>query len=110
MMSYTASTAWSRPVLSLCCTEPGPSHGVVLSGRITTVAMSRSGKLGRRYTVETHCSGLHVYKRLSNARACLGKHASLVACLGLLSLSLFLWWDTWQYESSLLRKAEPEAV
>jgi hypothetical protein len=45
------------------------------------------------------------------------KHASLVACLGQLSLSLFLWstvrrgpWDTWQHRSSPLRKAEPRAV
>jgi hypothetical protein len=90
MISCTASAAWSRPVLSLCYTEPDPSRGAVLSGRITTVAMSRSGQLGRRCTVEKHCSGLHVCRRLSNARACLEKHASLAACLGQLSLSLFL--------------------
>jgi hypothetical protein len=60
MMSCTVSTAWSRPVLLLCCTEPGPSRGAVLSGRITTVAISRSGQMGRRYTVGKHCSGLHV--------------------------------------------------
>jgi hypothetical protein len=47
MMSYTASVALSHPVLSLCCIEPGPSRGAVLSGRISTVAMSRSGQLGR---------------------------------------------------------------
>jgi hypothetical protein len=35
MMSYTASAAWSRLVLSLCCTEPGPFRGAVMSGRIT---------------------------------------------------------------------------
>jgi hypothetical protein len=43
MMSCPASAAWSHLVLSLCCTELSPSYGVVLSGRITTVAMSRSG-------------------------------------------------------------------
>jgi hypothetical protein len=43
MMSCMASAVWSRPVLSLCCTEHGLYHGVVLSGRITSVAMSRSG-------------------------------------------------------------------
>jgi hypothetical protein len=71
MMSYTVSAAWSRHVLSLCCTEHGPYRGVVLSGRITFVAMSRSCQLGRRCTVETHYSGLHVCRRFSNARACL---------------------------------------
>jgi hypothetical protein len=44
MMSYTTSVAC--PVLSLCCTEPGPSHSAILLGRITTVAMFRSGQLG----------------------------------------------------------------
>jgi hypothetical protein len=57
-MSCTASAAWSCPVLSLCSTEPGPSRGAVLSGRITTVAMFRSGQLGLRCIVEPNCSGL----------------------------------------------------
>jgi hypothetical protein len=71
MMSYTVSVAWSRPVLSLCCIEYGLSHNAVLSGHITTVAMSRSGQLGRRYTVGTHCSGMHVSRCcFGNARAC----------------------------------------
>jgi hypothetical protein len=48
MMSCTASAAWSRHVLSLYCTEHGPSRDVVLSGHITTVAMSKSGQLGQR--------------------------------------------------------------
>jgi hypothetical protein len=46
MMSYTTLTMWSHPVLSLCCTEQDPSHGAILSGRITSVVMSRSGQLG----------------------------------------------------------------
>jgi hypothetical protein len=58
MMSCTASAAWSHLVLSLCCTEPVPSCGAVLSGRIITVAMCRSGQLGLRCTVEPNCSGL----------------------------------------------------
>jgi hypothetical protein len=44
------------------------------------------------------------------------KHMRIAACLGQLSLSLFLWstarrgpWDTWQHRSSPLRKAEPGA-
>jgi hypothetical protein len=67
MMSYTTSAVWSRPVLLLCCTEHGLYHGVVLSGRITSIAMSRSVQLGRRYTVEMQCSGLHICGRFSNA-------------------------------------------
>jgi hypothetical protein len=42
MMFYTLSAVWSRPVLSLCCIEPGPSHDAVLSGRITTVAQGQA--------------------------------------------------------------------
>jgi hypothetical protein len=50
-MSCTTSVAWSCPVLSLCCTEHGPYRGAVLSGHITSVAMSRSDQLGRCCTV-----------------------------------------------------------
>jgi hypothetical protein len=57
-MSCSTSAAWSRLVLLLCCTEPGPSRGVVLSGRITAVAMSRSGQLGLRCTIEPNCGTL----------------------------------------------------
>jgi hypothetical protein len=58
MMSCTTSAAWSRLVLSLCCTEPGSSCGAILSGHITTVAMSSSDQLGLRCTVEPNCSGM----------------------------------------------------
>jgi hypothetical protein len=58
MMSYPASAAWSHLVLSFCCTEPGPSRGAILLGRITTVAMFRSGQLGMRCTIEPNYSGL----------------------------------------------------
>jgi hypothetical protein len=63
-MSCTASTAWSHPVLSLCCTEHGPYRSAILSGRITSIVISMSGKLGRRCTIEPHCSGLHVLQAL----------------------------------------------
>jgi hypothetical protein len=43
MMSYTASAAWSRLVSSPCSTEHGQRRSAILSGRISTVAMSRSG-------------------------------------------------------------------
>jgi hypothetical protein len=58
MMSYTASAAWSRPVSSPCYTEHDQRCGAVLSGRITTVVMYKSGQLGLCCTVEPNCSGL----------------------------------------------------
>jgi hypothetical protein len=65
MMSYTTSTAWSHPVSSPCYTEHGQRYGAVLSGRIITVAMSRSCQLGLRCTVEPNCSDL--FARLTGA-------------------------------------------
>jgi hypothetical protein len=59
MMSCTTSAAWSRHVSSPCYTEHGQRCGAVLSGRITIVAMSRSGQLGLRCTVEPpNCSDM----------------------------------------------------
>jgi hypothetical protein len=58
MISCTASAAWSHHVSSPCYTEHGQRCSVVLSGRITTVAMSNSGQVGLRCTVEPNCSGL----------------------------------------------------
>jgi hypothetical protein len=58
MMSYTASAALSHPVSLSCCTEHGQRCGAVLSGRITTVGMSRSDQLGMRYTIESNCSDM----------------------------------------------------
>jgi hypothetical protein len=58
MMSCTASAAWSRPVFSPYYTEHGQRCGAILSGRITTVVMSRSGQLGMRFSVEPNCSGI----------------------------------------------------
>jgi hypothetical protein len=65
MMSCTVLAIWSRPVSSPCYTEHGQRYGAVLSGRITTVAISRSGQLGLRCTVEPNCSGM--YARLAGA-------------------------------------------
>jgi hypothetical protein len=58
MMSYTVSAAWSHPVSSPCYTEHGQRCGAVLSGCITTVAMSRSGQLSLCCSVEPNCSGI----------------------------------------------------
>jgi hypothetical protein len=57
-MSCTASAAWSHPVSSPCYTEHDQRCGAVMSGHIITVAMSRSGQLGLRCTVEPNCSDL----------------------------------------------------
>jgi hypothetical protein len=65
MMSCTASTVWSRLVSSNCYTEHGQRCGAVLSGHITPVVMSRSGRLGLHCTIELNCSGL--YARLAGA-------------------------------------------
>jgi hypothetical protein len=61
MMSCTTSAAWSRHVSSLYCTEHGQCCGAVLVGRITTVAMFRSGQLSLRCTVEPKCSDLFAH-------------------------------------------------
>jgi hypothetical protein len=65
MMSCTALAAWSRHVSSPCYTEHGQHCGIVLSDRITTVVISRSGQLGLRCTVEPNCSSLST--RLADA-------------------------------------------
>jgi hypothetical protein len=57
-MSCTTSAAWSHPVSSPCYTKHGQRCGAVLSGRITTVAMSRSDQLGLRCTIEPNYNGL----------------------------------------------------
>jgi hypothetical protein len=48
-------------ISSPCCTEHDHRRGAVQSGRITTVAMSWSGQLGRRCTFESNCSGLSAH-------------------------------------------------
>jgi hypothetical protein len=58
MMSCTVSAAWSHHVSSPCYTEHGQCCGAVLSGRITTIAISRSGQLGLHCTVEPNCSDM----------------------------------------------------
>jgi hypothetical protein len=76
MMSSTASAAWSRPVSSPCYTEHGQRCGAVMSGRITTVAMSRSGQLSLRCTVELNCSDMSA--RLAGASVT--RDRALVTC------------------------------
>jgi hypothetical protein len=115
MMSCTASAVWSRTVSSPCYTEHGQRCGTVMSGRITTKVMSRSGQLGQHCTVELNCSGLSACL----ASASVTRDCALDTCepsfvLGQLGLSLFLWfttrwgpWGMWQHRSSPLREARP---
>jgi hypothetical protein len=58
MMSCTASAVWSRPVSSPYYTEHGQRCGVILSGHITTIAMSMSDQLCLCCTVEPNCNGM----------------------------------------------------
>jgi hypothetical protein len=57
-MSCMTSAAWSRSVSSSCYTEHDQRCGAVLSGRITTVVMFRSGHLALRCTIELNQSAL----------------------------------------------------
>jgi hypothetical protein len=61
MMSCTTLVAWSHPVSSPYYTEHGQRCGAILSSRITTVAMSRSGQLNLRCTVEPNCSSMFAH-------------------------------------------------
>jgi hypothetical protein len=116
-MSCTVSAAWSHSVSSPCYTEHGQRCGAVLSGRITTVAMSRSGQLSMRCTIQPNCSGLSgrfVGASVTHDRTL---DTCKPSCLpGQLDLSLFLWstshwgpWGTWQHRNSPLREARPRS-
>jgi hypothetical protein len=61
MMSCMTSAARSCLVSSPCYTKHGQRCGAILSGRITTVAMSMSGQLGMHCTVEPNCSGMSTH-------------------------------------------------
>jgi hypothetical protein len=130
MISCASSAVWSS-VLSHCCTEHGQWHCVVMSGHITTVAISKSGQLGRRCTIATcahvlrvmvaHVSGVsatcrHALKSREPSR--IGRPAKsffiLEVCstqraVGHVAASESSWagkwglmsWDTWQRRSPL---------
>jgi hypothetical protein len=112
-MSCMTSVAWSRPVSSPCYTEHDQHCGAILSGRITTVAMSRSGQLGLRCSVEPNCSCL--FARLAGTSVTHDRALDTCEpnCVpGQLGHSLFLWstarWGplgTWQHRSSPLGEA-----
>jgi hypothetical protein len=116
MMSCTMSAAWSHHVSSPCYTEHGQRCGAVLLGHITTVAMSRSGQLGLRCTVEPNCSGMSA--RLIGASVT--RDSALDTCepsyvlgaarhffIPVVHNPLGGPWGTWQHRSSRLREARP---
>jgi hypothetical protein len=105
----------SRLVLSLFYTESGLSHGAVLSGRITTVAMSKSGQLGLRCTVESNCSGLSArLAGISVTHDC-ALDTCEPSCVPGAVRPFFthvvhnplVSWSTWQYQSSPIGEARP---
>jgi hypothetical protein len=114
MMSCTMSAAWSHPVSSPYYTEHGQRCGAV-SGRITTVAMSRSGQLGLRCTVEPNWSGLSA--RLAGASVTRDRALDTCepSCMPGAARPFFIpvvhnplgLWGTWQHQSSPLREARP---
>jgi hypothetical protein len=76
MISCTTSVVWSHHVSSPCYTEHGQRCGAAMSGRITTIAMSRSGQLGLRCTVEPNCSDMSA--RLTSASVT--RDRALITC------------------------------
>jgi hypothetical protein len=115
MISCMVSSAWSHPVSSPCYTEHGQRCGVVLSGRITTVVMSRSDQLGQHYTVELNCSVMST--RLAGASVT-HDHALNTcepSCAPGAARPFFILvvhnplgaMGTWQHRSSPLKEARP---
>jgi hypothetical protein len=91
MMSCTVSAAWSRPVSSPYYTEHGQRCGAVLSGRITSVVMSRSDQLGPRYTVELNYSGMFAHLTDASVTCDRALDTCEPSCVPRAGLSLFLW-------------------
>jgi hypothetical protein len=107
-MSYPTSAAWSHLVLSLYCTEPGPSCDAVMLGRITTVAMSRSDQLDLRCTVEPNWNGLSA--RLLGASVTRNRALDTCEPSCVPGAARPFLRNTWQRRSSPLEEAEPGAM
>jgi hypothetical protein len=113
MMSCTASAAWSCHVSSPCYTEHGQRCGAVLSGRITTVAMSKSGQLRLRCTVEPNCSGLSACLASVSVTRDRTLDTYEPNCVSEAARPFFIPvihsplgpWGTWQHRNSPLREA-----
>jgi hypothetical protein len=115
MMSSTALAAWSRHVSSPCYAEHGQRCGVILSGRITTVAVSRSDQLGLHCTVEPNYSGLPARLAGASVTRDYALDTCELSCVPGAAMSFFIPvvhsplepWGTWQHRSSPLGEARP---
>jgi hypothetical protein len=115
MMSYTTSSAWSRPVSSPCYTEHGQRCGAILSGRITIVAMSKSGQMGLRCTVKSNCSGMSVCHAGASVTRDRALDTCEPSCVPWVAMPFFIpvvhsplgAVGTWQHQSSPLGEARP---
>jgi hypothetical protein len=115
-MSYTVLAAWSHPVSLSYYTERGQRCGAIMSGRITTIAMSRSGQLGLCYTIEPNCSSMSAC--LAGAPVIRDRALETwePSCVPGAAKPFFIpvahnplgSWGTWQHRSSPLREARPE--
>jgi hypothetical protein len=118
MMSCTASATWSHHVSSPCYTEHGQRCGAILSGRITTVVMSRSGQLGLRCTVKLNCSNLSACLLGASVTRDRALDTSEPSCVPGAVRPFFIHVvhsplgavGTWQHRSSLLGEARPGHV
>jgi hypothetical protein len=108
MMSYPTSAVWSHLVLSLYCTEPGPSRDAVVLGRITTVAMSRSDQLDLRCTVEPNWNGLSARLLAASVTRNRALDTCEPSCVPGAARPFLR--NTWQHRSSPLGEAEPGAM
>jgi hypothetical protein len=115
MMSCTVSAARSHHISSLCHIEHGQHRGAFLSDRITTVAMSRSGQVGLRCTVEPNCSGMSARLVGASVTRDGALNTCEPSCMPGAARPFFIPmvhnplgpWGTWQHRSSHLGEARP---
>jgi hypothetical protein len=114
-MSCTTSAAWSCLVSSPCYTEYGQRCGAILSGRITTVAMFRSGQMGLRCTIELNCSSLSAHLAVTSVTRDHTLDTCEPSCVPRAARLFFIpvvhnplgSWGMWQHRSSPLGEARP---
>jgi hypothetical protein len=98
--------------------EHGQCCGAILSDRITTVAISRSGQLGLCCTVESNCSGLSARLAAASVTRDRGLDTCEPSCVPGATSHFFIpvvtarWGlgGTWQHRSPPLKETEPGAM
>jgi hypothetical protein len=118
MISCPMSTALSRHVSSPYYTEHGQCCGAVLSDRITTVAISRSGQLGLCCTVESNCSDLSARLAAASVTRDRDLDTCELSCVPGATSPFFIpvvtaCWGlggTWQHRSPPLKETEPRVM